>query len=79
MVADRARDADAARRRQPLQPRGYVHAIAEDVLALSNHVAKVNPDAELDPLLWRSARIALGHPPLHLNRATNRVNHARAD
>src|SRR5215469_10210603 len=51
MVANGARDADTPRLREPLQPRGDIHPIAENVIALGNHVAEVDPDPELDPLL----------------------------
>jgi hypothetical protein len=44
---------------------------------LSNHIAEVDPDAELDPLVGRDARIAFGHPALHLHGASDGVNHAR--
>jgi len=35
-----------------------------------------HPDAELDPLLRRDARVARCHSPLHLDRATHCVNNA---
>jgi hypothetical protein len=34
-----------------------------EVVRLNNHVAEVDPDAELDPLLGRGARVAVGYPP----------------
>src|SRR5215470_16525453 len=46
MVAHRARDADAARCRQPLQPRRDVDAVAINVAAVGNHVAEIDPDAK---------------------------------
>src|ERR1700731_3586988 len=40
VVADRARDADAARRRQCLQPRRDVDAVAVNIAAVGDHVAE---------------------------------------
>jgi hypothetical protein len=42
----------------------------------ANDIPEVDPDAEFDPLLRRGVHVALGHPPLHLNCATHRVNDA---
>ena len=61
---------------QRLQSPGDIHPIPEDVLRLGNHVAEVDPDPELDPFLRRGARVPLGHFPLHLDGATDRVHHA---
>jgi hypothetical protein len=71
------RDAEAARLREPFQACRDIDAVAEDVLALGNHVAQVDPDLERDLLLRRDARIALGHSLLDFNRAPYSVNHAR--
>jgi hypothetical protein len=38
---------------------------------------EVDPNAEFDPLLRWGARVALGHPPLHLHCAPDGVDHAR--
>ena len=43
-----AETADAARLRQRLQPRRDVHAVAENVAVLDDHVAEIDADAELD-------------------------------
>jgi hypothetical protein len=43
---------------------------------LRNHVAEVNPDPELDPLLGRHPDVPIGHPPLDLDRAPDGINHA---
>jgi hypothetical protein len=48
LIADRARDADAAGLGELLQARGHVHAVAEDVVVLADHVAQVDADAEAD-------------------------------
>ena len=44
---------------------------------LDDHVAEVDPDAELDPVLRRGCGVPLDHPPLDLDRAPNGVDHAR--
>src|SRR5207248_3328093 len=68
--------ADAAGLRQPLQPRGYIDAIAEDVMLLNDHVAKVHSDAECDAFVLGRFGIALGHPALDLHGAAHRINDA---
>ena|SRR6516164_9201523 len=62
---------------QPLQPGGDIDPIAEDVMLLSDHVTEIDTDPELYPLLWRGARIPLGHAALELDGAAHRVHHAR--
>src|SRR5262249_39301628 len=42
MVADRARDADAARFGQRLQPGRHIHPVAEDVVLFNDYVAEVD-------------------------------------
>jgi hypothetical protein len=49
---------------------------AEDVVLLNDHVAEVDADAELDPLLCRGLRVALGHVALDLRSAPDGINHA---
>jgi hypothetical protein len=48
------------KRRQGLQPSGYIDAVTVDVISLGNHVPEVDPDTERDPVLggvpaWRSS------------------------
>ena len=62
---------------QPFQPRRYIHPVSEDVLALGNYVAQVDPHAELDPSLWRGALIPLRHAVLHLYGAPDGIHDAR--
>jgi len=47
-----------------------------DVLRLGNYVTEVDPGAELNAILRRGARVALGHPPLHLDRTAHGIHHA---
>jgi hypothetical protein len=75
LVAHDAADADPAWLGQRFQTRRDVDAVAEDVLVL-DHVAKVDPNAELYPLIDRGYCIALAHLPLHLDRAAHRVDDA---
>jgi hypothetical protein len=42
MVADRARNAGAARRRQPLQPHRDVDAVAINIAAVGDYVAEID-------------------------------------
>ena len=59
------------------QPRGDVDAVAHEVaVALFDHVAQMNADAELDaPVVWQ-AGVALDHRVLNLDGAAHRVDHA---
>src|SRR5262249_40268059 len=76
LVADNPADADPARFRERLQPSRNVHPIAVDIVVLDNDITEVDPDAELDPLLWRDSCIALSHPSLDLHPAAHRIHHA---
>jgi len=44
---------------------------------LDDHVAEIDADAELDPPFHRDIGIALGHLPLHLDRAAHRIYDTR--
>src|SRR6516162_7684919 len=56
LVDDRG-DADAARFGEWLKPRGDIDAVAVDVVALHDHIAEINADAQHDRRLGnRSAR-----------------------
>ena len=77
MWSHRARDADAARFRQPLQPCRDVDAVAVYVVSIDDHVPKINPDAEGDaPVLGRLC-VAVGHRALDLDGASDRIDDAR--
>ena len=76
LIAGGARDADAAGPGQCFEPRGDVDAVAEDVLALDDHVAHVDADAELEPALLGNARVAPGHGVLDLDRALHGIDDA---
>ena len=52
-------------------------AVAEDVVLVDHDVAEIDADAEIDaPLGWHFG-VARGHLALYLDRATNRIDHAR--
>ena len=77
VIADRARDADAAGLRQCLQPRCDVDAVTVDVAAIGDEVAEIDPDPKGDAFVFRHLGIALEHRPLDLDGATHRIDDAR--
>jgi hypothetical protein len=77
LVADDPADANPPGLGQLFQPRRDIDPVAEDVLALDNHIAEVDPNTELDPLVGRGGRVALDHPALDLTRTPHRINDAR--
>ena len=59
------------------EARGDIDAVAHQIaVALLDHVAEVNADAELDAALGRQAGVALDHAVLHFDRAAHGVDHA---
>ncbi len=69
--------ADRARLAHALQARRDVDAIAHQVaVALLDHVAQVNADAEFDALFGRDPCVALDHGVLHFESAAHRVDDA---
>jgi hypothetical protein len=69
--------ADAARLANTLKPRGDVDAVAHEIaVALLDHIAKMNANAEVDASIFRHARVALGHRVLNLDCAAHGVHHA---
>jgi hypothetical protein len=70
------RDADAARRGQALETRRDVDAVAVDVVAVDDHVAKIDADAEHDALLFRQLGLPLGDALLNGGSAFDRIHHA---
>ncbi len=67
---------DAARACQRLQAVSDVHAVAVDVVAFDDHVAEINGDAELQPLVGRGAGVQLGLRPLDVDCASQGVDDA---
>ena len=70
-------DADAARFGQGLKARCDVDTVAEDVVVVDDDVAEIDADAQIDASLGLHAGVACGHLALHVDRATNRIDHAR--
>jgi hypothetical protein len=68
MVVGRARDQHAARLAEALQPRRNIDAVAENVVALDQHVAEVDADAIDDALGFGRPGVALDHQFLDRDR-----------
>ncbi len=68
---------DAARIGHCLQPGRDIHPVAIDVVAVDRHIAKIDADAELDPLPFRHAGIAIGDCLLNLAGGPHRLHDAR--
>ena len=62
LVAHRGGDDDAARLGYALEPRRDIDAVAEDVVAFDDHVAKIDADAELDPAVGRQLSLRPAMP-----------------
>ena len=61
---------------QGLDPRGDIDAVAIEVVALDDHVAEIDADAQLDAVVRRDTRVLLRHCLLHRDRAAHRVDDA---
>jgi hypothetical protein len=57
--------------------RGDVDAVAIEIVALDDHVAQIDADAQFDAVVRRDTRVPLGHRLLHRDRAAHRVDDAR--
>ena len=69
--------AERARNRDALDPRGDIDAVAHKVaVALLDDVAEMDSDPEFDAPVRRKASVALGHAALHLDGAAHRIDHA---
>ena len=59
------------------QSRGDVDAIAHQIaVALLDHIAEMDADAELDAALGRKAGVALDHTVLHFDGTAHGIDHA---
>jgi hypothetical protein len=68
---------DTARISNAFKARGNVDAVSHQVaIALLDHVAQMDADAELDATLGRKTRVALDHAILHLDCAANGIDDA---
>ena len=71
------RETDAARISDAFKARGDIDAVAHQVaVALLDHVAEMDADAELDAALGRQASIALDHAVLDLDGAAHGIDDA---
>jgi hypothetical protein len=71
------RDADAAGRREALEPRGHVHPITEYVAAIVHDVTEADADAKHHPPLVRERGVELAQSVLDFQRATSGFDTAR--
>jgi len=77
MVIDTARQAHPARWRDLLQSRGYVDAVAENVVTIDDDVAFVHADAQDEPTILGLGLVATSHCALQFHRELDGVDHAR--
>jgi hypothetical protein len=70
------RDQDATRRRFRLQPRGDVHAVAIEVVAVNDQVSNMQADPEHYGGVLGLLTIGLQHKLLKLDGGTQRINGA---
>jgi hypothetical protein len=54
----------------------YVHALAKPIIALDDHFAQIDADANVDPLVFRQISIALGGTSLKRRGGFDRVYNA---
>ena len=77
LIAHHPADADAAWFSQGLKARRDVDTVTEDVVLVDHDVAEIDAYAEIYAPFGLDAGVALGHLALHLDRAANRIDHAR--
>jgi hypothetical protein len=76
LIAHGPRDADAADIGQGLEPGCDVNAVAQHVIALDDHVAKIDADSEADAPILRDGDLMSGRGELDLDRAPDRLDRA---
>ena len=77
LIVDRAGNGDAAGCGECLDARRDVDPVAEDVLAVDDHVADVDADPKLEPPVGRQYGVALREGPLDLDGSVQGADHAR--
>src|SRR5208337_77230 len=65
---------DAAGVRQSFKACCDVHAVAQNIIALDEHVAEIYPEAEEHASIFRHVLVALSHRLLDADRALDRRN-----
>ena len=76
LLVNASRNANPARLREAFQPRRHVDPVAVDIIAVDHHVAQIDPDAELNALVFRKIGVAFGYGSLCLCGSTNRIDDA---
>ncbi len=61
---------------QGLNARRDVDAVAIEIVALDDHIAEIDADAQFDAAVRRDAGVPLGHRLLHRDRAAHRIDDA---
>ncbi len=77
LVVNGLRDADGAGLSQRLDPGGDVDAVAEDVVAVDDHVAEIDADPQFETALGWERVVDGARRALHRDGATKRVDDAR--
>src|SRR5439155_170673 len=77
LVVDGVRNANRTGLGERFEPRGDVYAIAEDIVAIDDDVAEIDPNPQLETTLRRDGLIDRKCGALHLNGAAERVDHTR--
>jgi hypothetical protein len=77
LIVNRIGDEHPAGIGQGFDPCRDVDAVAIEVVALDDHVAEIDADAQFDAVVRRDAGVPLGHRLLHLDRAAHCIDDAR--
>ena len=76
-IVDRIGDEHAARIGEGFDPCRDVDAVAIEVVALDDHIAEIDADAQFDAIVRSDTGVSLGHRLLHLDLAAHRIDDAR--
>jgi len=76
LVARRARKADSTGVSEALKAGRDIDPVTVDVVALNDHIAKIDANAKFDALVFRHILVALGHATLDRHGAFDRVHDA---
>jgi hypothetical protein len=77
LIVDGVRNANRTGLGERFEPRGDVYAIAEDIVAIDDDVAEIDPNPQLETTLRRNGLIDRKCGALHLDGAAERVDHTR--
>src|SRR5271166_3709029 len=76
VIMNRVGDEHPAGIGQGFDPCGDIDAVAIEVIALDDHVAEIDADAQLDAVVRRGAAVALRHRLLHFDRTAHGIDDA---